>query len=116
MTKIEQLNIGGKRSGDGFVAHKAMLTDALSRAVSDRVILLDFTVGRKGLLGYLKALAGNVVKVTPANGIASETQDMRISVKSATGFAPNRPPSRSKSATPWGVGGAAPSLSQFSSS
>ena len=56
MTKIEQLNIGGKRSGDGFVAHKAMLTDALSRAVSDRVILMDYTVGRKGLLGYLKAL------------------------------------------------------------
>ena len=90
MTKIEQLNIGGKRSGDGFVAHKAMLTDALSRAVSDRVILLDFTVGRKGLLGYLKALAGNVVKIVPANGIASETQDtdkrLRVVCGDSTGY------------------------------
>jgi hypothetical protein len=89
VTKIEQLNIGGKRSGDGFVAHKAMLTDALSRAVSDRVILLDFTVGRKGLLGYLKALSGNVVKVTP-NGIASETQDtdkrLKVVCGDSTGY------------------------------
>jgi len=84
VTKIEQLNIGGKRSGDGFVAHKAMLTDALSRAVSDRVILLDFTVGRKGLLGYLKALSGNVVKVTP-NGSASETQTAEKCLKVVCG-------------------------------
>ena len=87
---MEQLNIGGKRSGDGFVAHKAMLTDALSRAVSDRVILLDFTVGRKGLLGYLKALAGNVVKVTPANGSDSETHTaekrLRVVCGDSTGY------------------------------
>jgi len=38
-------------------------------------MLLDFTIGRKGLLGYLKALGGsNIVKVIPANGDASETQ------------------------------------------
>jgi hypothetical protein len=37
-------------------------------------MLLDFTVGRKGLLGYLKAIAGsNVVKVVPANGADSES-------------------------------------------
>ena len=36
---------------------------------------MDFTIGRKGLLGYLKALNGsNVVKVVPFNGSASETQ------------------------------------------
>ena len=90
MTKLEQLNIGGKRSGDGFVAHKAILVDALSRALSDRVVLVDFTVGRKGLLGYLKALAGNVVKVTPANGIASETQDtdkrLKVVCGDSTGY------------------------------
>ena len=36
-------------------------------------MLLDFTIGRKGLLGYLKALGGsNVVKVVPSsNGDAS---------------------------------------------
>jgi DNA polymerase-3 subunit beta len=63
---VEQLNIVGKRSGDGFVAHKAMLVSALSRALADRVMLMDFTIGRKGLLGYLKALGGsNIVKVTP---------------------------------------------------
>jgi len=64
---VEQLNIVGKRSGEGFVAHKAMLVNALSRALADRVMLLDLTLGRKGLLGYLKALGGsNVVKVIPA--------------------------------------------------
>jgi len=71
----EQLNIEGKRSGDGFVAHKARLVNALSRALADRVMLMDLTIGRKGLLGYLKALAGsNVIKVVPANGSASESQ------------------------------------------
>ena len=75
MIKIEQLNIVGKRSGDGFVAHKAMLVNALSRALADRVMLMDFTSGRKGLLGYLKALGGsNVVKVIPSNASASGSQ------------------------------------------
>jgi len=73
--KIEQLNIVGKRSGDGFVAHKPMLASALSRALAERVMLMDFTIGRKGLLGYLRALAGsNVVKIVPASGSASGTQ------------------------------------------
>jgi len=57
------------------VAHKAMLVNALSRAVAERVTLLDFMVGRKGLLGYLKSLNGsNIVKVIPFDGSASETQ------------------------------------------
>ena len=65
----------GKRSGNGFVAHKATLVNALSRALSERVVLLDYTIGRKGLLGYLKALAGsNIIKVVPASDSASETQ------------------------------------------
>jgi len=35
-------------------------------------MLLDYTIGRKGFLGYIKALAGsNVVKVVPASGSAS---------------------------------------------
>ena len=73
---MEQLNIVGKRSGKGFISHKAMLVNALSRALADRVTLLDFTLGRKGLLGYLKALGGsNVVKVIPAEaGSASGSQ------------------------------------------
>ena len=72
---MEQLNIVGKRSGEGFVAHKAMLVSALSRALADRVVLMDLTIGRRGLLGYLKALGGsNVVKVIPSNGSASDTQ------------------------------------------
>ncbi len=71
---IEKLNIVGKRSGDGFIAHKATLVNALSRALADRVELMDFTIGRKGLLGYLKALGGsNVVKIVPSV-TASETQ------------------------------------------
>ncbi len=69
---MEQLNIVGKRSGEGFVAHKAMLVSALLRALADRVMLMDITLGRKGLLGYLKALGGsNIVKVIPSNGSAS---------------------------------------------
>ncbi len=64
---LEQLNIVGKRSGDGFVAHKAMLVNALSRALAERLMLIDFTIGRKGFVGYLKALAGsNVVKIACA--------------------------------------------------
>jgi DNA polymerase-3 subunit beta len=81
----EQLNIEGKRSGEGFVAHKAKLVHALSRALADRLLLMDFTIGRKGLLGYIKALSGsNVVKIVPAaaNGNASEAQvaDKRLKV------------------------------------
>jgi len=65
----------GKRSGEGFIAHKALLVSALSRALSERVTLMDFTIGRRGLLGYLKALAGsNIVKVVPADGSASGSQ------------------------------------------
>ena len=83
MAKIEQLNIEGKRSGEGFVAHKAMLVNALSRALADRVVLMDLTIGRKGFVGYLKALGGsNIVKVVPSNGSASEvrTTDKRLKV------------------------------------
>jgi len=72
---VEQLNIEGKRSGEGFVAHKALLVNALSRALADRVLLMDLTIGRKGLLGYLKALGGsNVVKVIPSTDSASGSQ------------------------------------------
>jgi hypothetical protein len=71
---VEQLNIVGKRSGEGFVAHKAVLVNALTRALADRVMLMDFTIGRKGFVGYLKALGGsNIVKVTPSAS-ASGTQ------------------------------------------
>jgi DNA polymerase III sliding clamp (beta) subunit (PCNA family) len=45
---------------------------------------MDFTIGRKGLLGYIKALGGsNIVKIVPAtNGNASEAQvaDKRLKV------------------------------------
>jgi hypothetical protein len=52
-----------------------MLVNALSRALAERLMLLDFTIGRKGFLGYLKSLAGsNVVKVVPAHVDASGTQ------------------------------------------
>ena len=43
-----------------------MLVSALSRALADRIMLMDLTIGCKGLLGYLKALGGsNIVKVIP---------------------------------------------------
>lgn len=52
-----------------------MLVDALSRALADRVIVQDITLGRKGFLGYLKSLGGsNIVKIVPHSGSASESQ------------------------------------------
>jgi len=55
------------------VAHKGILVNALSRALAERVTLMDFTIGRKGFASYLKALAGsNIVKIVPASGSASE--------------------------------------------
>jgi len=74
---LEQVNIEGKRSGEGFIAHKDQLVNALSRAQGERVTLFDsdVTLGRKGFYAYLKALAGsNIVKVIPANGNASGSQ------------------------------------------
>jgi len=81
---MEKLNIVGKRSGKGFVAHKSRLVHALSMSQSDRVSILDMTLGRKGLLNYIKALAGsNIVKIVPAgNGVDSEAHngDKRLKV------------------------------------
>jgi DNA polymerase III beta subunit family protein len=78
------LNIEGKRSGEGFCAHKAILVNALSRALAERVVLMDFTIGRKGFLTYIKSLGGsNVVKVVPSsNGNASglRVADKRLKV------------------------------------
>jgi len=82
--ELEQLNIVGKRSGDGFVSHKGTMVNVLSRGLADRVLLMDFTIGRKGLLNYIRSLAGsNVVKIVPsANGSDSEshTADKRLKV------------------------------------
>jgi DNA polymerase III subunit beta len=77
------LNIEGKRSGEGFVSHKAILVNALSRALAERVVLHGFTIGRKGFLAYLKSLGGsNIVKVVPAGGNASGVRvaDKRLKV------------------------------------
>jgi hypothetical protein len=59
-----------------MVAHKATLVNALSRALAERVVLMDFTIGRKGFVAYLKSLGGsNIIKVVPsANGSASGSQ------------------------------------------
>ena len=86
MNKLEQLNIVGKRSGSGIVAHKATLVNALSRALADRVSFLDFTIGRKGFIGYLKALAGsNIVKIVSVADSASESQAVSKRLKVTCG-------------------------------
>ncbi|MBA7605694.1 hypothetical protein ES703_12828 [subsurface metagenome] len=76
------MNIVGKRSGKGFVAHKAKLVSALSRALADRVMLMGLTIGRKGFLGYLKALGGsNVIKVIPdssASGSQATGEKLKV--------------------------------------
>jgi DNA polymerase-3 subunit beta len=72
---VEQLNIEGKRSGEGFVAHRVTLISALSRALSDRVKIMSVIIGRKGFTGYLRALGGsNIVKVIPSTDGASGSQ------------------------------------------
>ncbi len=74
----------GKRSGEGFVSHKATMVNTLSRGLADRLTLMDFTIGRRGLLNYVRSLAGsNIVKIVPsANGSASEERaaDKRLKV------------------------------------
>jgi hypothetical protein len=86
VNKLEQLNIVGKRSGSGIVAHKATLVNALSRALADRVSFLDFTIGRKGFIGYLKALAGsNIVKIVSVADSASESQAVSKRLKVTCG-------------------------------
>ena len=58
-----------------MVTHKATLVNALSRALAERVVLMDFTIGRKGFVAYLKSLGGsNVIKVVPASVSASGSQ------------------------------------------
>ena len=87
MNTTEQLNIEGRRSGNGFVAHKDILANALSRASAERVTLFDndVTVGRKGLTTYLKALTGNIVKVAPVNGSAGGSQAVEKGIRVAAG-------------------------------
>ncbi len=51
-----------------------VLAGAMSRALADRVTLVGITIGRKGFLGYLKALGGsNIIKIVP-DGSAGESQ------------------------------------------
>ena len=84
---MEQLNIEGKRSGEGFVAHLVALIVALSRALAARVEVAGVVVGRKGFLAYLKALGGsNIVKVVPDSGDgASESQPVGKGLKVVCG-------------------------------
>ncbi len=57
------------------MAHKAVLVNALARALAERVMLMDMTLGRKGFLAYVKSLGGsNVIKVTPSGVSASGVQ------------------------------------------
>jgi len=86
---LEQVNIVGKRSGEGFVAHKAQLVDALARVQAERVLLFDneITLGKRGLLAYLKALAGsNIVKVVPASDGA---KGVKVVCGNHQGYLPN---------------------------
>ena len=60
---MEQLNIEGKRSGEGFVCHREMLVSALAKAQATLAEVVGFVLGRKGFLNYLRLLGGsNIVK------------------------------------------------------
>ena len=84
---MEQVNIAGKRSGEGFVVHKDTLVDGLARAQAERVMLFndDITLGRKGFLAYLRTLAGNIVKIVPATDNASGSQVVAKGVRVVCG-------------------------------
>jgi len=69
VSKLEQLNIVGKRSGNGFVTHRVSFVKALSRVIAERITIGDRTLGRKGLLSYLKTLTANAVKVYEADNV-----------------------------------------------
>jgi len=82
---VEQLNIEGKRSGEGFVCHRERLVSALSRAQAAKVEVIGITLGSKGFLNYLRALGGsNMVKITP-NGSASGVQATEKGLKVVCG-------------------------------
>jgi len=79
---LEQLNIEGKRSGEGFVCHRERLVNALAKAQATLIEVVGFTLGRKGFLNYLRLLGGsNIVKIVPSNGTASESQSTEKMVK-----------------------------------
>ena len=84
---MEQVNIAGKRSGEGFVVHKDTLVDGLARAQAERVMLFndDITLGRRGFLAYLRTLAGNIVKIVPAADNASGKQVVARGVRVVCG-------------------------------
>jgi len=77
----------GKRSGEGFVCHRANLIEALTRSQASILEILDgVRLGRKGFLNYIGSLGGsNVVKVTPSNGSASESQTARKGIRLVCG-------------------------------
>jgi len=81
--ETEQLNIEGRRSGSGFIAHRERLVQALSRAQAPKVEVIDITVGRKGFANYIRLLGGsNIIKIVPSNGDASgeRVADKRLKV------------------------------------
>ena len=82
---MEQLNIEGKRSGEGFICHRERLVGALSRAQASRVRIGDIELGRKGFLGYIRFLSGGMVKIIPSNDGASEAQAISKGLKVVCG-------------------------------
>jgi DNA polymerase-3 subunit beta len=89
--ETEQLNIEGRRSGSGFIAHRERLVQALSRAQAPKVEVIDIELGRKGLLNYIRLLGGsNIVKIVPSNGDASgervADKRLRVVCGSNTGY------------------------------
>jgi len=92
---LEQLNIEGKRSGEGFVCHRERLVSALAKAQAALVEVVGFVLGRKGFLNYLRLLGGsNIVKIVPSNGTAGESQStekmLKVVCGSNTGYLEDR--------------------------
>ena len=60
---MQQLNIEGKRSGDGFVCDRLLLAEALTKANTPTISVCSVLIGCKGFSNYLRLLGGsNMVK------------------------------------------------------
>ena len=70
--RMLQLNIVGKRSGEGFVADRLELLEALNGLTVPRLSIAGVIIGAKGFIGLIGGLStSNVVKVNPIKNVES---------------------------------------------
>ena len=79
----EQLNIVGRRCGQGFVCHRLHLVNSLSTVQSPTVKVLGLTLGTRGLTGFLRlSNRSNIVTMIPVKGKSNDEARLRVEVGS----------------------------------